>query len=164
MRLIGRFWLATIDRRAWRGDRGVEAAVRSGAINTAHHALQLGRPLFAVPGAFASAASVGCHRLIAAGHAQIVVAPSDPAPAAVQGDLAFAEPSAGTGADAGAVALGTRRDPHVTRVLDALDRRPLPAEEIARRSGLAVDDVVDALALAQLEQLATPTADGWCRP
>jgi DNA processing protein len=44
----------------------VEAAARSGALNTASHANGLERPLMAVPGPITSAASVGCHRLLAA--------------------------------------------------------------------------------------------------
>jgi len=135
----------------------VEAAARSGALNTAHHALHLGRPVFAVPGPFASAASVGCHRLIADGNAQIVVQPRDPVAAASAVVVHDAPPVAEV------LVLGTRSDPHVTRALDALDRRPLPVEEIARRSGLSVDDTADALALAQLEGLVVALAEGWCR-
>jgi DNA processing protein len=135
----------------------VEAAARSGALNTAHHALHLGRPVFAVPGPFASAASVGCHRLIADGTAQIVVQPRDPV-AAVSAVLVHDAPPV-----AEVLVLGTRSDPHVTRALDALDRRPLPVEEIARRSGLSVDDTADALALAQLEGLVVALAEGWCQ-
>lgn len=137
----------------------VEAGARSGALNTAHHAMHLGRPVFAVPGSFASAASVGCHRLIADGTAQIVVHPADPI-AALRPD-AGAPP--GPGAGTGGTGLDTAADPLVRRALDAVDRRPLPVEEIARRSGLSVDDAADALALAQLEGLVVPLADGWCR-
>jgi DNA processing protein len=39
----------------------VEAAARSGALNTAGHARDLGRPVLAVPGPITSAMSVGCH-------------------------------------------------------------------------------------------------------
>ena len=42
----------------------VEAGWRSGSLNTAGHAIALGRPLGAVPGPVTSAASAGCHRLI----------------------------------------------------------------------------------------------------
>ena len=42
----------------------VEAARRSGAINTATHARGLGRVLLAVPGPITSALSVGCHDLL----------------------------------------------------------------------------------------------------
>jgi DNA processing protein len=42
----------------------VEAAVRGGALSTARHAQNLGRPLMAVPGPVTSATSAGCHALI----------------------------------------------------------------------------------------------------
>ena len=42
----------------------VEAGWRSGSLNTAGHAANIGRPLGAVPGPVTSAASAGCHRLI----------------------------------------------------------------------------------------------------
>jgi DNA processing protein len=50
----------------------VEAGYRSGSLNTAGHANALGRPVGAVPGPVTSAASVGCHRLIREGQAQLV--------------------------------------------------------------------------------------------
>ena len=42
----------------------VEAGQRSGSLNTAGHALAIGRPVGAVPGPVTSVASAGCHRLI----------------------------------------------------------------------------------------------------
>src|SRR5271170_1164076 len=42
----------------------VEAGERSGALNTARHAAQLGKPLMAVPGPVTSAQSAGSHRII----------------------------------------------------------------------------------------------------
>jgi DNA processing protein len=42
----------------------VEAGERSGALNTARHAAELGKPLMAVPGPVTSAQSAGCHRII----------------------------------------------------------------------------------------------------
>lgn len=42
----------------------VEAALRSGALNTARHARELCRPLMAVPGPVTSEQSAGCHELI----------------------------------------------------------------------------------------------------
>jgi DNA processing protein len=44
-----------------------EAAIRSGSLNTANHALQLGKPVFAVPGNITSPMSAGCNNLIKAG-------------------------------------------------------------------------------------------------
>jgi len=157
----------------------VEAGARSGALNTAHHAGQLGRPVFAVPGAFSSSASVGCHRLVADGRAQLVVRPEDPVRAVV-------EPAVGGGAVGGgavhtpgprgrpsgdgvdgdgraAPLVGARLDAEVLRVLDALARRPLPEHEVVVRSGMSPSEVADALALAELQGLATHTASGWVR-
>jgi DNA processing protein len=47
-----------------RGTVVVEAALRSGALNTARHACDQGRPLMAVPGPVTSAQSAGCHEAI----------------------------------------------------------------------------------------------------
>lgn len=50
----------------------VEAGYRSRSLNTAGHALALGRNLGAVPGPITSPASSGCHRLIREHGAQII--------------------------------------------------------------------------------------------
>jgi DNA processing protein len=47
-----------------RGTVVVEAARRSGALNTARHARDQGRPLMAVPGPVTSGLSAGCHEII----------------------------------------------------------------------------------------------------
>ncbi|MEU4829273.1 DNA-processing protein DprA [Streptosporangium sp. NPDC023615] len=60
-----------------RGTVIVEAAVRSGALNTAGHAVALNRHLAAVPGPVTSEASIGCHRLIRQGRATCVTGPEE---------------------------------------------------------------------------------------
>jgi DNA processing protein len=60
-----------------RGTVVVEAAVRSGALNTAGHALQLNRHLAAVPGPVTSAMSAGCHRLLRERKAVCVTTPEE---------------------------------------------------------------------------------------
>ena len=50
----------------------IEAGYRSGSINTANHALALGRPLGAVPGNVTSASSIGTNNLIREGKAQLI--------------------------------------------------------------------------------------------
>lgn len=49
-----------------------EAGARSGARNTVKWARRLGRPALALPGPVTSAMSVGCHRMIREGEAQLV--------------------------------------------------------------------------------------------
>lgn len=149
----------------------VEAGARSGALNTAHHAAQLGRPVFAVPGAFSSSASVGCHRLVADGRAQIVVGAGDPVDAVLgaQGRSVRGRSTPRGGEPHGDEARGDeplgggRQDPEVVRVLDALGRRALGEQEIAVRSGMSTGAVVDALALAELQGLVRHTVGGWAR-
>lgn len=55
----------------------VEAALRSGALATARHAHGLHRVVMAVPGPVDSAASGGCHALIAQAEAVLVAGPAD---------------------------------------------------------------------------------------
>ena len=57
----------------------VEAAYRSGALNTATHCTTLGRVLMAVPGPITAPASAGCHRILARdeGRARLVTSVND---------------------------------------------------------------------------------------
>lgn len=55
----------------------VEAAVRSGSLSTARHAMDLGRPLYVVPGPVTSAMSTGCHDLLKAGTARPITSIDD---------------------------------------------------------------------------------------
>ncbi|PRA06877.1 DNA-protecting protein DprA [Arthrobacter sp. MYb211] len=54
-----------------------EARHRSGALNTASHAVDLGRDVAAVPGSVYSPNSAGTHRLLAAGTAALVTSAAD---------------------------------------------------------------------------------------
>ncbi|WP_246075577.1 DNA-processing protein DprA, partial [Nonomuraea terrae] len=60
-----------------RGTVVVEAAVRSGALNTATHALSLNRHLGAVPGPVTSGMSAGCHKLLRERKAVCVTSPEE---------------------------------------------------------------------------------------
>ncbi|RUQ02797.1 hypothetical protein D8M35_13280, partial [Curtobacterium sp. HSID17257] len=119
-----------------------------------------------VPGAFSSPASVGCHRLVAEGRAQIVVGPDDPVDAVVGpcGRSVRGRSTRRGGALRSDEPLGGgRQDPEVVRVVDALGRRALGEQEIAVRSGMSIGAVADALALAELQGLVRHTGGGWAR-
>ncbi|NUS08170.1 MAG: DNA-protecting protein DprA, partial [Nonomuraea sp.] len=60
-----------------RGTAVIEAALRSGALNTAGHALTLNRHLGAVPGPTTSAMSAGCHKLLRERKAICVTSPEE---------------------------------------------------------------------------------------
>ncbi len=55
----------------------VEAAHRSGALNTAHHAATLGRDVAVVPGRWSDALSAGCWRLVREQSAGVLSEPAD---------------------------------------------------------------------------------------
>lgn len=129
----------------------VEAGWRSGALNTAHHAAALGRPLGAVPGPVTSAASMGCHRLLREADAQCITGVAD-----VRELLGLDGP----GAPRGEMTPSRER----IRVLDAVSTRSSrPTEEVARRSGMAPAEVGAELALLELAGEVSRHGDRWRR-
>ncbi|GAA5030103.1 DNA-processing protein DprA [Microbacterium fluvii] len=128
----------------------VEAGWRSGSLNTAAHASQLGIPLGAVPGPITSAASTGCHRLLREHDARCITGVDDVRE--LLGGAGAQHPSP----DGAAAAL--------TRVADALSRRvDLTPDEIAARAGMDPADVREALLTLQLSGVAEPAGNGWRR-
>jgi DNA processing protein len=128
----------------------VEAGWRSGSLNTAAHAADLGRPLGAVPGAITSATSAGCHRLLREYGATCVTSASD-----VRELLGLA-PETPHEVD------GRPRTDERTRVRDALSTRAWrDAAEVARRSGMAADDVEGHLGVMLLEGRVDRDERGW---
>jgi DNA processing protein len=134
----------------------VEAGERSGALNTARHAAELGKPLMAVPGPVTSAQSAGCHRIIREWGASCVTRAADitdllsPLSTTDPQAPAVAVPTGGRGRPAKASGPGPTSpawdpalpyddlDADSTRVLDAL-----PARGGAGTSTIAVDAGVD---------------------
>lgn len=108
-----------------RGVVVVEAPPRSGALNTAQHAADTGREVFAVPGPVDSEASRGCHRLLRDG-AQLLEGPDD-----VDRVLSrWLRPGCAT-------ALPPGRDPDAGTaarwILDRLDLEGVPRDVLRRR-------------------------------
>ena len=103
-----------------RGTVVVEAALRSGALNTARHARELCRPVMAVPGPVTSGQSAGCHELIREYGAMCVTCARDV--------IEHLDPSAA------GPASGPRRGPAVARdLLDPAARAVL--EQVPARGG-----------------------------
>ena len=119
----------------------VEAGERSGALNTARHAAQLGKPLMAVPGPVTSAQSAGCHRIIREWSATCVTRADDIIE--MLSPLGAADPPGrpGPAASSAAASRAASRDELDTdsaRVLDAL-----PARGAAGTSTIAAEASVD---------------------
>ena len=141
----------------------VEARWRSGALNTAHHAAELGRGVGAVPGSVYSANSAGCHRLLREGSAVCVtdaaelIELSDPFVLAADA----AEDPGRTGVLADHDGL-TVED---ILLLDALPlRKAVPPQKLAAVAGLGPAAVRAGLARLELSGLARRTGEGlWQR-
>ncbi len=141
-RLIAALALATIV---------VEAGWLSGSLNTAGHAATLGRPLGAVPGPVTSGASAGCHRLLREYGATCVTSADD-----VRQLLALGAP------DAAQVIDDRPRTDDVSRVRDALSTRSRrDAHDVARRSGMSVDEVESHLGMLLLTGSVDRDVQGW---
>ena len=135
----------------------VEAAWRSGALSTAHHAVDLMRPVGAVPGPVTSVASAGCHRLLREGAAVCVT------------DVEDVIELLPTGARQGSAVPGLVGDddaswlsPACLQVHDALSLRTGTREDdVAARADLDGAAVRSALGLLELAGLAVRKDDGW---
>lgn len=138
----------------------VEAAWRSGALSSAHHAAALLRPVGAVPGPVTSAASAGCHRLLREGHA-VCVTDADEVVELLPGGMGRSLASEGQrdcAAGGGLAELGAR----AVQVHDALPLRGgLPEAEVAARAGVAPAEARAALGVLELEGHAVRGPGGW---
>ncbi len=140
----------------------VEARWRSGALNTAHHAAGLGRPVGAVPGSVHSVNSAGCHRLLRDGSAVCVTDAADVAElAGPLGSEPFGDRSTEGGEE--------RRVQDGLSIPDLLllDGLPLHAsttvDKLSVVAGLSARHVIGGLARLELAGLAVRTAGGWRR-
>lgn len=128
----------------------VEAGSRSGSLNTAGHAVALGRPLGAVPGPVTSGASAGTHRLLREYDAVCITDAADAL------ELAGVEPGALPTPNAG------RRTDDATRVRDALSvRRSRTVAQIAAQSGMSEREVEAVLGILLLEASVLRDDGGW---
>ena len=140
----------------------VEAAARSGAMNTAHHARMLGRPVLAVPGPVTSAMSVGCHDLLRRDVDPAVLVTCVDDVLAVIGSMGEgpgerAKPGGDVRSELDALSPAARA------VFDGLHaRRFARPDEIAVRSGVSPLEVVRALPELDAAGLLD-TADGTYR-
>lgn len=117
----------------------IEAGERSGALITADFALELGRPVLAVPGWPGAASSVGCNALLRAGAALMEGAD----------DIVAELPNAAWRTPPPAAAEPI--DGLAARVLDCLAAEPLPADALSARLGERAATVACTLALLEVD-------------
>ncbi|MGC3020157.1 MULTISPECIES: DNA-processing protein DprA [unclassified Brevibacterium] len=139
----------------------VEAGWRSGALNTARHALELSRQVAAFPGSVYSASSTGAHRLVREHEAELVTCSDDVI--ALMDDHAPALFDTDSGAS-------QRPDPledlgeREKICLNALTvSKPLDVGTIASRAGLTITGALSSLTVLDLAGLAERRDTGWVK-
>lgn len=145
-----------------RGTVVVEAALRSGALNSAKHARELCRPVMAVPGPVTSDNSAGCHELIRNYGAMCVTCAADVlAHVALPGDPTVSA-EAGAGLRSGPVTPRDLLDPVAAAVLEEVPLRGGrgPAS-IAVRAGVDLDTVLRCLGMLAASGFVQRGDSGW---
>jgi DNA processing protein len=120
----------------------IEAGRRSGALITADFALELGRPVLAVPGWPGAGESEGCNALLRAG-AGLLESVEDVV--AEMPDAPWRDPPC---------AVAPHLDGLARRVHDQLSREPMGADRLAEEMEEDVAAIAGALALLEVEGLA----------
>ena len=144
----------------------VEAGWRSGALNTARHALELSREVAAFPGSVYSASSTGTHRLIRAHEAELVTSSEDVAEL-----IGVEEP---TLFDDGSLPSETPNHSPSDPIDDLSERekicvnvlsttKALDVGTVAARAGLTVPNALSALAVLELAGLSARRDSGWVK-
>lgn len=124
----------------------VEAPLRSGALITADRAIDLGRPVYAVPGPLGASTWEGSNRYIADGRARLLRASRD-----VATSIGLSMP---------AMRDHPRETSVVDRALELLAAGAADADAIAAPLGLSATDVATLIADMLLAGSIVPTGDG----
>ena len=127
----------------------VEAGYRSGSINTANHANELGREVGAVPGSVNSSSSIGCHELIRNQKAKLIATPKHLLEL-LETELVLED-------------FEERLSSEQTRVLDAMGSNLASEDSIAIRAGMSHLQCQLTLAQLELEGLAVRKNLKWRR-
>jgi DNA processing protein len=134
----------------------VEAAARSGALNTATWTARINRPVMGVPGPVTSAASAGVHHLLRTGAATLVTRGAD-----------VLEMVGHMGEHLDEAPVGpTRKRDRLTRrqqqVVEAVPvASPAPTDSVARTAGMGVMEVRSTLEGLARRELVELTPAGW---
>lgn len=144
----------------------VEAGWRSGALNTARHALELSREVAAFPGSVYSASSTGTHRLIRHHEAELVTSCEDvieltggAQPALFNdGSLPAEDPNRRSADPIDDLA---EREKICLNVLSAT--KALDVGTVATRAGLTLPNTLSALAVLELAGLSARRDSGWIK-
>ncbi|WP_020558304.1 DNA-processing protein DprA [Thiofilum flexile] len=150
----------------------VEAALKSGSLVTAKHAMEQGREVFAIPGSIHNPMARGCHQLIRQGAklvetAQDILEEIAPqlAPYLQDGNTPQAQtsssrPHAPKPNKQAIFEVNWDMDEEHKRILSALGSEPLPIDQIILNTGLTADVVSSILLMLELQGFVVACGGG----
>jgi DNA processing protein len=127
----------------------VEAALNSGSLITAKHALEQGREIFAIPGSIHNPIARGCHRLIRQGAKLVETA--DDILEEISALLPVERPCVDRVEANADNQFSQALDPDHQKLLNCLAYDPMPIDELVDRSGFAAPEVASMLLILELE-------------
>lgn len=145
----------------------VEAALNSGTLVTARHALEQGREVFAIPGSIHNPLARGCHHLIRQG-AKLVETANDILEEIAPQLNVWLHHERGSVTPVSQPPLAhplmddtdLTADPEYQQVLDALGYEALPIDRIILNTGLTADTVSSILLMLELHGLVAACGGG----
>ncbi|MDD5391876.1 MAG: DNA-processing protein DprA [Thiothrix sp.] len=144
----------------------VEAALQSGTLVTARHAMEQGREVFAIPGSIHNPLARGCHHLIRQG-AKLVETATDILEEIAPQLNVWLQQDKATPPAQGQLALGAvaslpldEIDPEYAQVLDALGYEALPIDQIILNTGLTAEAVSSILLMLELQGFVAACGGG----
>ena len=138
----------------------VEAGYKSGAINTANWALELGRPMGAVPGQIDDPRAAGSNQLLRDG-AHVITGVDDLLMVCGLSTISVQIPPTTDAAESGPGRELGALDPADRAILLTLGPRPLPTHEIAFATSLSVRQVSEGLLRLELAGLVSGEGGGY---
>ena len=125
----------------------IEAAKRSGSLITARHAGEQGREVFALPGSIHNPLARGCHKLIRDGAKLVETAEDIVAELAPLSSLLLQKSLESTDNET----TSDNADAEYRLLKDALSHDPLRVDDLAKNSGLTIDQVSSMLLILELQ-------------
>lgn len=142
----------------------VEAALQSGTLVTARHAMEQGREVFAIPGSIHNPLARGCHHLIRQGAKLVETANDILEEIAPQLNVWLQQDKTGQQAllpmNINPLTIDEPLDPEYAQVLAALGYEPLPIDQIILNTGLTAEAVSSILLMLELQGLVTACGGG----
>lgn len=135
----------------------IEAALRSGSLITARHALEQGREVFAIPGSIHNPLARGCHHLIRQG-AQLVETADDIISALLP---QYETPIFNSQMIDNSDNFNYEEDKDYQRILDEMGYSPASVNDLVKRSGLTAEEVSSMMLILEL-QGTVATSPGGC--